>query len=207
MGHLAKADGVVSKQEIALASRIMDEMGLNTAQRKEAIHLFDEGKKEHFPLRDTLISFCRECGNSKSFLFMFLELQFQTAYADGDLDFKKELLLAEIAKLLGISHFEYQRVKLRFQMRQRFEQQRQQWQETYTHYQMLGSLENAYAVLGLKSTATNDEVKQSYRQLIRKHHPDKLESQGLSEELMNQEKQKAQKIIKAYETIKAARKF
>jgi DnaJ like chaperone protein len=207
MGQVAKADGVVSKQEIIFVTRVMDEMRLNTEQRKQAIHLFDEGKKEHFPLRDTLISFGRECNSRKSLLFMFLELQFQTAYADGELDFKKEQLLAEIAKLLGLSHFEYKKIQLQFQVRQHFEQQQQQWRQTYEHYQSLSSLDNAYKTLGLKPSATNDEIKLSYRQLIRKHHPDKLAAQGLSEQVMSQEKETAQKIIKAYETIKSARKL
>ncbi len=207
MGHLAKVDGAVTKEEIFLATRVMDEMRLSDAQRKEAIALFDEGKQEHFPLRNTLTSFCRECDNRKSLLFMLMEIQFQMAYSDGDLNLAEEQLLAEIAKHLGISNFEYQRIKLQFQARQRFEQQRRQWQQTYTHYQTLSSLDNAYNTLGVKATATETEIKTAYRRLIRKHHPDKLEAQGLSEEVMNQEKEKAQKIIKAYEIIKSVRKF
>lgn len=207
MGHVAKADGVVSKEEIILATRVMDEMRLNDVQRKEAIALFEEGKKEHFPLRETLVSFCRECDNRKSLLFMFLEIQFQVVYCDGDLNLPEEQLLAEIAKQLGISNFEYQRIKLQFQARQRFEQQKKQWQQSYNHYQTLSQLDNAYHTLGLKATATETEIKTAYRRLIRQHHPDKLEAQKLSEERMSQEKEKAQRIIKAYEIIKSVRKF
>ncbi len=207
MGYVAKADGVVSKAEIALATRVIDEMRLNDMQRKEAINLFDQGKKEGFQLYDTLVSFGRECDNRKSLLFMFLDIQFQIAYADGNLTFNKERLLADIAKQVGLSGFEFQRIKLQFQARQRFEQQKEQWRQTYTHYQTLSSLDHSYAILGIKSTATVSEIKNAYRRLISQHHPDKLEAQGLSEELKNQKKEKAQQIIKAYEVIKTARKF
>lgn len=207
MGYVAKANGVVTRAEIALATHIMDEMRLSDSQRKEAINLFDDGKKEHFPLHETLMSFCRECDNRKSLLFMFLEIQFQIAYADGDLSFKEEQILADIAKQIGISNFEYQRIKLQFQARQRFEQQKKHWQQTYTHYQTLSSLDSSYTILGVNASASENEIKNAYRRLISQHHPDKLEAQGLSQEVMNQKKEKAQQIIKAYEVIKAARKF
>ncbi len=207
MGYVAKADGVVTRAEIALATQVMDEMRLSDAQRKEAINLFDEGKKEHFPLNDTLASFCRECDSRKSLLFMFLEIQFQIAYADGGLRLNEEQLLATIAKQLGISNFEFQRIKLQAQARQRFEQQKKHWQQTYTHYQTISNLDNSYVILGVKATATETEIKNAYRRLISQHHPDKLEAQGLSQEVMRQKKEKAQQIIKAYEVIKTARKF
>lgn len=207
MGYVAKADGVVSKAEITLATQIMDEMRLNDSQRKEAINLFDEGKKENFPLRDTLVSFCRECDNRKSLLFMFLDIQFQIAYADGNLTFNIERLLADIGKQIGISNFEYQRIKLQFQARQRFEQQKEQWRQTYTHYQTISNLDNSYTILGVKASATENEIKNAYRRLISQHHPDKLEAQGLTQEAMNRKKEKAQQIIKAYEVIKTARNF
>ena len=207
MGHVAKVDGVVSKNEIMFATQVMDEMQLSSIQRKEAIVLFEEGKKDNFPLHNTVASFCHECNGHRSFLFMFLGIQFQMAYADGDLNVKEKELLTQIAKQAGISNFEYQRIKLQFHARQRSDQQKKQWQQTYTHYQSISKLDAAYNSLGVKASATENEIKSAYRRLIRQHHPDKLEAQNLSEEMMNREKEKAQEIIKAYEAIKLARNF
>ena len=50
MGHVAKADGHVSPQEIASAKNIMAQMQLSAEQRKAAIKFFDQGKTADFPL-------------------------------------------------------------------------------------------------------------------------------------------------------------
>jgi DnaJ like chaperone protein len=207
MGYVAKIDGVVSQAEIDFATRIMDEMRLSEIQRRTAISWFDQGKQADFPWRQTLSSFTRECDSRKSLLFMFLDLQLQLACADGDLNSDEESLLADITQQLGLSQFEYQRVKLQFQARQQFEQQKQQWQKTYQHYQALNGVETAYQVLGVKASASDSEIKNAYRRLISQHHPDKLAAQGLSETEMNRAKEKTQQIRKAYETVKLARKM
>ncbi|MDH5513927.1 MAG: TerB family tellurite resistance protein, partial [Gammaproteobacteria bacterium] len=61
MGHIAKADGEVTKDEIAATESIMSQMQLDPQQRKAAIQLFNEGKKPTFPLHDVLKQFRTEC--------------------------------------------------------------------------------------------------------------------------------------------------
>ncbi|MEY4768963.1 MAG: DnaJ-like protein djlA [Pseudomonadota bacterium] len=207
MGYVAKIDGVISTAEIDFTTRVMDEMRLSDIQRKQAIQLFDQGKQTDFPWRQTLITFIRECDSRKSLLFMFIEIQLQLAYSDGDLNTEEEPLLAEIARQIGLSNFEYQRIKLQFHARQQYEQQKQQWQQTYQHYQALSNVEAAYQLLGVKASDSDQEIKNAYRRLMSQNHPDKLAAQGLSEIQMNQAKEKTQQIRKAYETIKLARKL
>jgi len=50
MGHIAKADGRVSQDEIAMAKQIMDHMKLDAEQKKAAIELFNKGKQADFDL-------------------------------------------------------------------------------------------------------------------------------------------------------------
>ncbi|OUR67384.1 molecular chaperone DjlA, partial [Marinomonas sp. 42_23_T18] len=54
MGRLAKADGVVSTEEIKLASDIMNRMGLSDDAKKQAIALFNQGKEASFDLVEVL---------------------------------------------------------------------------------------------------------------------------------------------------------
>ncbi|MGR8932967.1 MAG: co-chaperone DjlA [Gammaproteobacteria bacterium] len=207
MGHIAKADGRVSQAEIDLAKRVMDQMHLSGEMRQTAINLFQEGKSSNFPLDEALEQFRRECHRRTNLLRMFIEIQIQIALADGYLHQDEEHLLLHICTRLGISRFEYEAIKLQLQAQQRF------YQRQY-HYQAGGQsgavksssqLEDAYAALGLKPSAGDDEVKKVYRRLLSQHHPDKLVSKGLPEEMMTLAKEKTQQITKAYEIIQQAR--
>ena len=70
----------------------------------------------------------------------------------------------------------------------------------------INELQNAYGVLGVSSSATDAEVKKAYRKLMSEHHPDKLVSKGLPEEMMQIAKEKAQEIQTAYDVVRKARK-
>jgi DnaJ like chaperone protein len=61
--------------------------------------------------------------------------------------------------------------------------------------------------LGLEASATDAEIKKAYRKLVSQHHPDKLVSQGLPEEMMEIAKTRVREINTAYDQIKQARGF
>ena len=65
------------------------------------------------------------------------------------------------------------------------------------------SLEEAYKVLEIESTATNDEVRAAYRRLALKHHPDKVATLG--EDIKKAAEEKFQNINNAKEQIYKAR--
>ena len=60
-----------------------------------------------------------------------------------------------------------------------------------------------YKVLGLDSSATDEEVKKAYRRLAMKYHPDKVE--GMGEEVKKNAEAQFREINEAYEQIKTAR--
>ena len=60
---------------------------------------------------------------------------------------------------------------------------------------------DSYAVLGLSSKATNDEIKTAYRNLIRKHHPDKLIAEGMPPEFIATANEKMKRINVAYDSV------
>ena len=96
MGYLAKTDGRVSEKEIILARSVMDQMALSPEMRDTAMKLFSEGKSGDFPLDDVLEQFRRECHRRRTLIQMFMEIQLQAAYADGQITTVEEQLLLDI---------------------------------------------------------------------------------------------------------------
>lgn len=62
---------------------------------------------------------------------------------------------------------------------------------------------NAYATLGVKPDATNSEVKDAYRALVKKYHPDRYATKSTEEQ--QQAEQKFKEVQTAYEQIKKSR--
>jgi len=205
MGHLAKADGRVSSGEIALAETLMAEMDLSAELRKTAIGLFNQGKEPGFPLDAVLEQFRRECHRRQTLVQMFLEIQIQAAYADGELDPVETELLEHICLRLGVPLQAYRRLEQMVRAERRFAGAGRRGARVEAP--RAPTLHDAYAVLNVASGASDAEVKRSYRRLLSQHHPDKLVAKGLPEEMMKLAAQKTHEIRQAYEQIRAARGF
>ncbi len=202
MGHIAKADGRVSPEEISQAQAIMAQMDLTPDMRRAAIELFNQGKLRDFPLDEVLDQFRRECRRRTTLIQMFLEIQIQAAWADGRLDRAEEQLLLHICHRLGIPEFLFHQLERMIRA-----QQEGQYRDSKRQDGGKSSLEEAYAMLGVSADASNAEIKKAYRRLMSQHHPDKLVAKGLPEEMMKVATRKTREIRQAYETIKQARGF
>ena len=213
MGYLAKIDGRVSRDEIDMAGHIMDQMDLQPEQRKAAIRLFNQGKKSGFPINDVLDQFKTECARRSTLIQMFLEIQIMTVLADGIYHPEEQNALQQIAEHVGYNVYELRAVMERVTAAYAWEHEEQQY--GYNHQQQDSSrtrgrtsqteLDYAYSILGLTRGASEAEVKKAYRRLMRQHHPDKLVSKGLPEEMMELAKKKAQEITLAYNAIRKSR--
>ncbi len=204
MGHLAKVDGRVSDEEIAAVHTVMKNMQLTPEQQQAAINLFNEGKRPDFPLDDILEQFRRECHGRRSLIRMFLEILLGTAMADGEIHDSELYILYYVCDHTGYPRAEFERIIQMVQAGQRaggtagFDRK---YSANSTR------LRDAYGVLGLSKTASDDEVKKAYRRLMIQYHPDKLVSKGLPDEMMQFATEKTRAIKAAYDLIKNARKL
>jgi len=83
---------------------------------------------------------------------------------------------------------------------------RQSYSSNNSYANSTSALMDAYKIIGVSDTATDAEVKKAYRRLMNQHHPDKLISKGLPEEMIEIATNKTQEIQKAYDLISESRK-
>ena len=191
MGYVAKIDGKVTPDEIQLAEQVMRQMRLAPQQRSAAIKLFNEGKKENFPLHEVLAQFRHEISRRRNLMQMFLEIIIATAFADGRLHVAEQQLLEGIAADIGYSKAEFDELLGRVT-----------GQESFSHQETSkGKLRAAYELLGVTADVSDIDLKKAYRRQMNQHHPDKLVAKGLPEEMIDIATAKTQEIKSAYELI------
>jgi len=195
MGYVAKSDGKVTRDEIAMAEQVMQRMQLNPNQRKVAINLFNQGKQPGFPIHDVLAQFKREVQRRRNLVQMFLEIVIATALADGKMHASEQRILEDLAQELGFNHAQFNELLSRITGQTHFAEQES----------VADRLAAAYELLGVNAGADMQEVKKAYRRQMNQHHPDKLVAKGLPEEMMEIATEKAQDIKAAYELIKSQR--
>jgi DnaJ like chaperone protein len=200
MGHISKADGRVSPEEIKLAEQVMQQMRLSKEQRIAAIEHFNYGKHEDFNFDEVLQVFRQACHRKTSLMQMFIEIQLQAAYADGIKSSAEEQILQHICKVLGYPAMLLAQMEAMF-----FASKRSHKSYGSNGTNSLSALKDAYEIIGVNSSATDSEVKKAYRRLMSKNHPDKLISKGLPEEMIEIATNKTQEIQKAYDLISNSR--
>ncbi len=204
MGHVAKADGQVTHDEIQIAEALMQQMDLDAEQRKLAMALFQQGKSADFDLTGVLDQFKHQLGRQRNLLRIFIEVQVQVALSDGVMHPAEEKILLQVCKQLGIRQAEYRAIVYLVKASGHFAGEQRQGSKP-SAATSAATIKDAYELLGIDKSASDSEVKKAYRRLLSRHHPDKLVSKGLPEEMMKVAADKTFQIKQAYDMIKKAR--
>lgn len=216
IGKLAKADGIISQQEIQKCELIMQNMRLDKAQRKAAIQFFNLGKENRFNINPVIDKFHRATGRSYSVKQMFLEMLIEVATAEGKINqkewdfldgicqrirFPQQLLIA-LVKMRGFNvQGESSRNNSKSYSNQRNQQRQQKWSPPRQHKV------NSYEVLGVSPSDNKTVIRRAYKKLMSANHPDKLIAKGLPPEMVELAKKKTQNIQAAWEDVKELRGF
>ena len=113
-----------------------------------------------------------------------LHYLFGIASADGDVSKPEIEVIHTISMNMGLYDSDYESIKSMF-------------------VREINATENAYKILGVDSSASDEEVKKAYREMAKKNHPDLVSSLG--EEVRQSAEKKFQEINEAYEVIKKQR--
>lgn len=219
LGHLAKADGHISDDEIKSTEELIRRMGLDTAARAEAITLFHKGKQSDFDLRLALNEFVLECDSYSDLKRIFMVYLVTLALADGVLAPGEETVLKVVAEKIGYSQFAFNQLIGMVKAQMAF-RERQNSQSGYSYYQEshhggrqsysepshADKLALAYKALGVSGSDTDTVIKRAYRKLMSENHPDKLAGQGVPEDMIALATERSQEIQSAYELVKTSRK-
>ena len=208
LGAVAKSDGRVSEAEIAVAERLMTRMGLEAAQRQEAIASFNRGKTAEFDVTRSIHELRDWVGLRRDHAFPVLDVVIETVLAEGNPPPEKMAILRQLAFAMRISDMELMALMA---------MKGYAWNATgggprgghggggYVPPQRSAQGPDPYAVLGIARDADERAIKRAYRKLISEHHPDRLGD--LPEDMRRRAEARASEINAAYERIKAEKGF
>ncbi len=199
MGHVAKADGRVSEQEIQAARAVMSEFRLQPAQVQVAIECFTRGKSPQFALFAALDALARACGGRPDLMRVFVEIQMRAALAGNDLQPAARRMLQNIALRLGLGSLEFAHIEAVLRMR------RNRYAGRGAAVDEESRLAEAYKVLECTPQSTKEELSLAYRRQLSRHHPDKLKANGLPDSMIEHAKERTQQIIEAWELVRERR--
>ncbi len=106
LGAVAKSDGRVSEQEIAIAERLMTRMNLDAELRKQAVASFNVGKQPEFDVSQTITALRNWVGLRRDHAFPVLDVVIETVLAEGNPPPEKMAILRQLAFALRVSDME-----------------------------------------------------------------------------------------------------
>jgi DnaJ like chaperone protein len=203
MGHVAKADGRVSEQEITAARGVMAALRLNPEQVRLAIGYFGEGKQPDFSLDAELAELRPLLRAYPQLAQFFIEIQLQASLAGNGLGVRPRARLLRTANFLGLTSDDFGRLEAL--MRWRMGAASAGGASAGRGPNESDQLQQAYALLETASTSSDEQVVKAYRRQMSRNHPDKLQANGLPESMLERAKERTQQIQAAYELVRAAR--
>jgi len=177
-----KADGIIKKEELKCVKGFFVK---NFGRYKADMYfkVFNDNKTKSFPsLRSICLQVDRNVNHSgRLFIIQFL---FSIAQSDNELLDIEIDLIKKAAKYLHVNRYDFQSIKSMF---------------------LEGNLdlENDYKILEVSIDSSDSEIEKSYRKLVKKYHPDKL--QGVSDGIIKMAQDKFNKVDQAYKRIMKSR--
>jgi len=173
-----KADGTVKKGELDYVKQyLLRSFGEEAA--KDGIKILRDVIKQDIPVADVARQIGQHLDNSSK--LQLLHFLFGIAKADGHTHKNEVDVIQLISNYMGVHSSDFTSIKSMF----------------------VSDINVAYTILGIEKTATDEEVKKAYRKMAIEYHPDKVAYLG--EDVQNSAKEKFQKLIEAYESIKKER--
>lgn len=174
-----KADGQVSQKELDYVRQYF--VGTYGKERANSIfRTFNDVIKKREVSAELICQYLNQRTRYEVRL-QLLHFLFGIAQADGQVSQSEISKLQELAGYFRIGRHDFESIKAMF----------------------FKDADQAYKILEIEKTASNDEIKKAYRQMAKKYHPDKVVTQD--EAIKRGAEEKFKEVQKAYETIQKER--
>jgi DnaJ like chaperone protein len=185
LGKLSKIDGVVTKDEIAVVQNFINNLPIAENEKQFAKQVFNEAKDSRYSIDDFAIQLYEAARTQPTLLLSFLDLLFKIAAADGKLHPAEETGLKSVKNIFKISDIQFENIKAVY----------------------FRDFDKYYKILNCTPDSSDEQIKSSYKKLVKDFHPDKIVSKGLPEEFIDFASNRFQEIQESYEKIRQERGF
>jgi len=180
---MAKADGVVTDEEVRAFERLFR---VAPEEAPNVRRVFDMARRDTAGFEVYAAQIARLFADNPALLEDILDGLFEIAKADGVLHPGEAAFLERVGEIFGFAPNEFRRIRA-------------------SHF--APDKADPYIVLGVAYDANEDEIKRTYRRLVRENHPDSLIGRGVPEEFVRLATDKLAAINGAWEKIQSERGF
>ena len=185
LGKLSKIDGVVTKDEIAVVQAFIKGLPIDETEKQFARQIFNEAKNSTYQIDDIAIQLYQTVKGQPALLISYFDLLFRIVAADGTFHPAEESALKRVKEIFNISDDQYEDLKAAY----------------------FDDLDKYYKILNCTPESTNEEIKSSYKKMVKDFHPDTIISKGLPEEFIEFASSRFREIQESYEKIRQERNF
>ena len=182
-GKMARADGHVSDAELEAFGRVFR---VPPQEEANVARIFNLARQDVAGYEAYAQQIARLFVGNHAILEDVLDGLFEIAKADGVLHPAEAAFLERVADIFGFAPNEFRRIRA-------------------SHF--APDLSDPYVILGVSYVADENEIKQTYRRLVRENHPDSLIARGVPAEFEKLANDKLAAINAAYEAIQKERDF
>ena len=174
---MAKADGQVTEDEVRAFKEVFH---IPPEEMKNVGRLFNQARRDARGFEPYARQLGRLFKNNPTVLEELLDGLFHIAKADGQVRPEEMAYLSRLAEIFGLDPRAWDRLRAANLGRE-------------------GG--DPYGILGVAPDASDEQIRTTYRKLVRENHPDRLIAQGMPQEFIDLANEKLAKINAAYDRV------
>lgn len=198
MGHIAKADGRVSEDEIRATRALMHRLGLGPVEARKAMTWFEAGKDPSWPIRMKMQELRGTGARKQENRALFVRLLMEVALSNATLHHRERVILWVVCTEFDIGRVELAQLEAMLRAQRGFKRSAAGDADAKR-------VRAAYETLGVEKSSTDDDIKKAYRRLMNKNHPDKLAADNPDAAAVAEAERRTREVRGAYEMLKTRR--